>query len=75
MSQSDQTTLVADLLHYRVLVRRDNSKFYPPGHPQHNTSIFDPFTVTKVTHNGAFAVRIRKRKPSDFQINVEEVEV
>lgn len=77
MSQSDQTTLLADLLHYRVLVRRENSKFYPPGHPQHNTSIFDPFTVTRITdqNTGQLKIRIKKRQSADFKINIEEVDV
>ena len=64
MSQSE---LVGDLLHYRMLVRKENSKFYPPGHPEHMTSIFDPFKITKV--NGG--IRIRRRQPADYEI-VEE---
>lgn len=68
MSASDQATLVGDLLHYRVLIRRDNCQFYPPGHPQHMTSIYDPFIVSKVNHNGRLYVRIRKRNPAMFKI-------
>jgi hypothetical protein len=72
MTESDRNTLIGDLFHYRVLVRKENSKFYPPGHPQHMTSIFDPFVVSKAaTDNGQLAVRIRKRKADEFQILVE----
>jgi hypothetical protein len=74
MTQSDQATLIGDLFHYRVLIRKENSAFYPPGHPQHMTSIFDPFIVSKVTtNNGQLAVRIRKRKADEFQIYVEDL--
>ena len=66
--------LVGDLLHYRVLIRKDNAKFYPEGHPQHMTSIFDPFTVTKLRIDGLDCIRIRKRVATDFQIDVEEIE-
>lgn len=74
MTISDQATLIGDLLHYRVLVRKDNSKFYPEGHPQHMTSIFDPFLVQKVMVDGKLFVRIRRRRADQFKIVDEAVE-
>jgi hypothetical protein len=56
--------LIGDLLHYRVLVRKGNCKFYPEGHPEHMTSIFDPFKLTKVDG----CVRIRRRLSNDYEI-------
>src|SRR6516225_1102105 len=66
---SEQATLIGDLFHYRLLVRKENSKFFPQGHPQHMTSIFDPFQVLRaMTKDGRLAVRIKRRKATDFQI-------
>ena len=75
MTESDQNTLLGDLFHYRILVRKENSKFYPPGHPQYMTSIFDPFKVTKVEIDSHLYVRISKRQATDFIIKVEEIEI
>lgn len=76
MSKSDQATLVGDLLHYRVLVRKNNTKFFPEGHPSYMTSIFDPFRVTKVTDpEKGYAVRINRRTTGRFKIEVEDHDV
>jgi hypothetical protein len=57
------------------LDRKENSRFYPPGHPQHMTSIFDPYKVTKIEKDGFLYVRVTKRQPGDFKIIIEEIEV
>ncbi len=74
MTKSEQATLIGDLLHYRVLVRKTNAALFPPGAPQYMTSIFDPFTVTKITGE-VLGVRIKRRTAQAFKItNIEEVD-
>lgn len=74
MTLSQQISLITDLLHYRVLLRKENTKFYPEGHPEYMTSIFDPLIVTKATINGKLCVRIRKRRVEQYKIIQEDLE-
>ena len=70
----EQATLIGDLFHYRLLVRKDNDRYYPEGHPEHRTSIFDPFHVSKVTTPNGLGIRIRRRDVRQYKINIEEID-
>src|SRR6516162_267543 len=54
--------LMFELYHWRNLLRKENARIHPKGHPSHGTSIFDPFTIHKGTDdNGNPTLTFKKQ--------------
>ena len=68
--------LMFELYHWRNLLRKENARIHPKGHPSHGTSIFDPFTIHKGTDdNGNPTLTFKKQDTSiDYRISIPQSE-
>lgn len=56
------------LNYFRSLQRDANAEIYPPGHPDHGTSIYDEYTITMIRDEDGFYWLYVEPRTSKMQV-------